>query len=363
MSEETQLIERDYRLQFDRAEIELIKSTVAVGASDLELKLFVAQCKRTGLDPFAKQIYAVKRWNTQQGKDTMSIQIAIDGYRLIAERTGKYAGQLGPYWCGKDAQWVEVWLDDKPPLAAKVGVIRHDFKEPIWVTAKYSSFVQTKKDGTVNHFWKIMPEVMLAKVAESQALRKAFPQDLSGTHTEEEANGDDFPPSLTMFEEAMKALVDCKSKDDLINFKLEYDKVKSRLSLPEQEQITATAKEVKAKIDAVTVVVVNAEVKPEPTAAAATNAPAASTVVAAATETTPPAEVKPEDPVITETKLSNAINDSETMDQYAVARDQLKSLLAAPHHLPEDAVNRLKRTAATKKAELEKKLASQPISC
>lgn len=194
MSEETQLAERDNRIQFSREEIDLIKSTVAVGATDMELKLFVAQCKRTGLDPFTKQIYAVKRWNSSQGKEVMAIQIAIDGYRLIAERTGKYAGQLGPFWCGPEREWVDVWLKKEPPAAAKVGVLRHDFKEPIWVTAKYSTYLQTKKDGTPNHFWATMPEVMIAKAAESLALRKAFPQDLSGTYTEEEVGAVDIIP-------------------------------------------------------------------------------------------------------------------------------------------------------------------------
>jgi phage recombination protein Bet len=153
--------------------------------------MFMIVCNRTGLDPFSKQLHAVKRWDSKLNREVMSLQVSIDGFRLIASRTGKYRGQVGAHWCGNDGVWKDVWLDDEPPAAAKVGVLHADFKEPLFRVAKFSSFVQTVKDKVTkvekpNPFWAKMPELMIAKVAESQALRAAFPQELSGLYTPDE---------------------------------------------------------------------------------------------------------------------------------------------------------------------------------
>ncbi len=195
MQSSTQLITSSNvpEVTFNPERVELIKKTICHGASDDELKLFLMQCERTGLDPFSRQIYSIerktKKWNPSTRTESWEIkrttQISIDGFRLIAQRSGKYAGQKQTEWCAKDGVWKNIWTSQEPPFAARIGVLRKDFTEPLYAIAKWDAYALDGQ-GHVLSMWKKMPDHMLAKVAESLALRKAFPQELAGLYSSEE---------------------------------------------------------------------------------------------------------------------------------------------------------------------------------
>lgn len=166
--------------------IDLVKRTICKGATNDELQMFVGVCNKTGLDPFTKQIYAVKRWDSKEGREVMAVQVSIDGFRLVAARTGEYEGQTPVFWCNEKGEWADFWLSPKPPVAAKVGVWRKNFKEPTWGFARFDAYKQTNKQGQLTTFWNKFPELMIGKVAEGLALRKAFPMELSGLYTPDE---------------------------------------------------------------------------------------------------------------------------------------------------------------------------------
>lgn len=155
----------------------LIKRTICKGATDDELQLFIGQCKRTKLDPFARQIYAIKRWDNQERREVMGVQVSIDGLRLIAERTERYAPGPKPTFRTEDGQLVATAYVKK--------WVRNEW-HVVDTDAFWNEYVVLKKDGKPNFIWATKPRIMLAKCAEALALRKAFPQELGGLYTDDE---------------------------------------------------------------------------------------------------------------------------------------------------------------------------------
>ena len=166
--------------EYDSSQLSLIKRTICRGTTDDELQLFIHACKRTGLDPFMRQIFAVKRWDSALKREVMTIQTGIDGYRLIADRTGRYAP-------GRD---IEFGYDTNNNLMWAKAFVKKMTPDGQWheisATAFWNEYVQSTRDGSPTVFWHHKGHIMLGKCAEALALRKAFPAELSGIYTKEE---------------------------------------------------------------------------------------------------------------------------------------------------------------------------------
>ncbi|HEX4622303.1 MAG TPA: recombinase RecT [Myxococcaceae bacterium] len=178
---------------FSTEEILIIRDTINPDLSPADLSLFVRVCERQHLDVFSQHICAVMR--TTDGKKRMVIQIQIGGLRVRSERTGRYAGRIGPLWCGPDLVWHEVWPDPvNPPFAAKAAVVKlmPDGKPyETWNSSRFQSFAQKKADGSLTKMWLTMGDHMIGKVAEAGAHRAAFPEENGGLYVPEELAGAD----------------------------------------------------------------------------------------------------------------------------------------------------------------------------
>lgn len=173
---------------YSRAQLDLIKATVAQGASDLEFALFVEVCKRSRLDPFTKQIYAIMRnareedekgnWQTVK---RMTIQTGIDGYQKLAADTHELGGIDDVIYDTEDGDH---------PTWARVTVYRlvQGQRMPFTATARWREYCQRDAKSNPTGMWRSnkMPWRMLGKCAIALALRMAFPAELSGIYTAEE---------------------------------------------------------------------------------------------------------------------------------------------------------------------------------
>lgn len=180
MSKDMAIRQKSDLNDFSNEKLQLIKDTFCRGSTNDEFNLFVHVCKKTGLDPTLRQVYAVKRWDSNLKRESMTIQTGIDGYRLIAERTGKYCP-------GKETTFQ---YDSNGNLVSATAYVKKLTSDGTWheipATAFYSEYCQKTKEGKPMAMWAKMPHIMLSKCAESVCLRKAFPGDLSGIYTKEE---------------------------------------------------------------------------------------------------------------------------------------------------------------------------------
>jgi phage recombination protein Bet len=218
---------------------QLIATTIAPGCSSDELRLFAYACQRTGLDPFSKQIYAIKRG----GK--MTIQAGIDGLRAIAERTGELDGSHTE-WCGDDGQWSDVWISAKPPAAAKTTIWRKGSSHPFTGVARFADY------NAGQGLWSKMPAAMIAKCSEALALRKAFPANLSGVYSTDEMEQQAIEPvtvaavpapagDAKLFAAGKAAIAKAQTMDDLAKVTTRMEARKGDLSDEQNQQLMQLA--------------------------------------------------------------------------------------------------------------------------
>ena len=191
----TQLAQRDTttalsihpdQTEFTRDQQAALQQLGVQANSAADVAVFFHQAKRSGLDPFKREIYMI----TRKGKAT--IQTGIDGFYKIADRATRASGGTWgipeTLWCGEDGVWRDVWLDRRAPAAAKVTVERDG--------SRFTTVALTREYSAAGPMWDKMPARMIAKCAEALAIRRAFPDDLSGLYTSEEMAQADNPVSV-----------------------------------------------------------------------------------------------------------------------------------------------------------------------
>lgn len=164
-------------LAFNSEQRKMIREMYAPGANESEFGALIAIAEARGLNPLLKQVYFVKRWDSNKRAETWAVQGSIDGLRAIAQRTGLYDGQDEPEFEYEAGGAIRL---------ARVKVYRKDWARPAVGVARWSEYAQTKKDGGLTSFWLTKGHVMLAKCAEALGLRKAFPEDMGGIYVPEE---------------------------------------------------------------------------------------------------------------------------------------------------------------------------------
>lgn len=161
-------------------------------ATDMDMIYCMKVAETFNLNPILKQIFFVERSANIDGRWITKIEplAGRDSFLTLAHRSGKFAGiesecSIKQTAVLQDGEWVT-----KNELVATARVYRTDNDRPFCAEVEYSEYVQRTKDGSITKFWRDKPKTMLKKVAESQALRKAF--DISGLYSVDEV-GDDEP--------------------------------------------------------------------------------------------------------------------------------------------------------------------------
>jgi len=164
--------------------------------SDQEVLMFIELCKAQGLNPFVRDAYLIKYKSKNPQFDTPATTIVgKDFFIKKANENPAFEGmKAGIVVVDKENQIHEREGSLKLPGETIVGgwceVYRSDRKVPTKAIVAYEEYVQKKGNGEVNSMWSSKPGTMIRKVAQSQALREAFPNELRGLYQQEEMGVD-----------------------------------------------------------------------------------------------------------------------------------------------------------------------------
>ena len=237
-------------------EVSLLKRSKLAQFKEDEQEEFIRVCQRTKLDPFTKQIYPTRRYtkirdeNDQQKKvPTLVTVTGIMGLCALAERTHEYDGcQIA--WAGKDGVWKDEWLEADPPEAARCIVYHKRHTHPEVGIARWNAYVGQQWDNQsktwyITDFWAKMGDYMLAKCAKAQALRGAFPDQLSNVYIREELDSDisDSDSETTTIPSDEQKIIDNRRKEEAIKASGKFEQVVSKTTtpLPTPEQMAEPA--------------------------------------------------------------------------------------------------------------------------
>lgn len=217
-----------------------------------DMLFFLNVAKKLQLDPTLKQIYPVYRWDSRLGRERMIIQTGIDGFRLVAQRSKQYGGQDDATYRVEDV-FNPVTGEMKKQLVATVTVYKmvDGVRMGVTASARWDEYAQKKRDGSYVDMWANMPYNQLAKCAEALALRKAFPQDLSGVYISEELDKDrgdikslNLPTPKSIEEKKAKALETAKSKEAEAEKEVKTEDKKEEVKkVPEPQKVEPKAQD------------------------------------------------------------------------------------------------------------------------
>ena len=228
---ETVQVPENFKTKITRSQIEIIKTQIAKGASDDELKMFLYVCERTGLDPFTKQVHLVPRWDSKLAIEVRGVIVGIDGLRAVAEKTGAYAGNTDPIFEGVK----EITVKEGPKGQETVKKMQVPTKATVTVkkivqgilcdftaSAAWDEYYPGDRQGIM---WRKMPGNMLGKCAEAKALRKAFPNIMTGLYVAEEmhrAEPTEEEKQMHLFEQAKKGIINTNDKAKLVEYRSKF---------------------------------------------------------------------------------------------------------------------------------------------